>query len=995
MGINFYRGIAAVVIVSFSSAVIAFDAIDQSVIFPNVAQGHHGNNANECHKISSSQLAIFGTGIINGTGGAALDFCSINDGRGLSNKSCDNGVGGQRKCTITKRDFRGLSVNGSNAFLSSSGAGGGYNYCKADQQLTLGADGQNQFYNVSLYSACTLTLSATQKEYRFNNIEMGGGATLVLPAGDYWVDNFILNQNSKVILQGNVRIFINQNFTLNGAKFNENNTASALIFGYSNIQLNNGSVLNSRIYSDAKLSINNRATINGRVTSRYLVIDNGGQINDDATTSELQVHHFEFEYSASPLTCKAETMTVRACANADCSQQFTAPVTAQLSLDPNKNGDWFVNGVNSNLLTFNNGLATAALRYNVTAPLVTIGVSSSNPSFAANTLCRIGAGALNSASCTLAFADSGFIFDVPDKLANKPTTINISAVRKSNSSVECVPAFSDATKNVGFWSSYITPSSIPADWQQAITIKGSATLSSETVIGKTESSRTAIPLKFTKGVAAVEVNYPDAGKMELNARLDGIGDDKGLVMVGSDQFVSVPAGLCVKPTDANAHCASADMACDAYRKAGQTFGMTVQAMAWQSDNDSDFCIGNFTTPNYSDSSMTLASKVIAPTLASGARNGELGVEDYNHIAGMNNLNTINNQSISEVGVFQITANAKDNYLGSATHLNIPTAHSANLGRFVPDHFKVSKTFVTPACGNFSYMDQPFPMGMTISAENSADVLTKNYFPPFSFATATLVAENNNNGIDLQSRLSALPINSSSWKQGEAMVKVNYQANVSRVQPNVSANVYQDGPFELLDIGVQVLDHDPHPNNIHSYVAELDMDAASAGTCTDNCNAKKITNQTLRHGRMVMDNTYGPENQILAMPVRAEYWNVNHWALNSADNCTMTTYGLDSQLDVPSLGYHFDPDLVTGQSVRRSGGADKFQAGQFQLLWQTITTSGLPYRGQITAPLDAPKWLEWYWNWSGTAPTLMSEPRASAYFGRYRGNDKIIYWRDVN
>lgn len=46
---------------------------------------------------------------------------------------------------------------------------------------------------------------------------------------------------------------------------------------------------------------------------------------------------------------------------------------------------------------------------------MTIGVSSSIPSTIAgsDTLCRKGTGPLNTASCTLAFADSGFIFDVP------------------------------------------------------------------------------------------------------------------------------------------------------------------------------------------------------------------------------------------------------------------------------------------------------------------------------------------------------------------------------------------------------------------------------------------------------------------------------------------------------------------------------------------------------------------------------------------------------
>nr|WP_247651551.1 DUF6701 domain-containing protein [Shewanella oncorhynchi] len=1222
---------------------MAFDPIDQTVIFAKVAQGHHGDNSNVCHQISSAQLMINGNGIINGTGGARLDYCSSNDGSGLADNSCDNGSGGVRKCTIDGSDIRGLKLTGSNAFLSSSGAGGGYGSCNTGEQLTLGGNGQSQFSNVSLYSACTLTLSATQNEYRFNTIAIGGGASLVLPEGDYWVDSFTLNQDAKVILQGNVRIFIKQQFELNGSKFNENNAASALIIGYSNIQLNSDAVLNGRVYSDATLSLNNNSIINGRVTSRYLVMSSG-RINDyvpvlqcfndtfsqsalssdwvvsrssgtftpsirsgrlrlteaksDQSTASTyqrlfpgkanlveiqfdhyayggngadgiavvlsdasitpqpgafggplgygykpgingfaggwlgfgidefgnfsgeggssnvgqrrqsvavrgsgvgtsgynylrgacsngttntngsclspavdgnnvspahrykitidsqaanqsivkierntgsgfvtlvpafnaaaqngqaaipsdfllsltgstggsnnnheidnvqicalksnpigaQIDHFEFDHTGQGLTCNAETVTIRACANTSCSQLFTAPLSATLLPDSAADGVW----VGGNQVSFSGGTAQLQLRRN-TPGVVTLGVKGSNPTTKplSKTLCRIGNGGLSENNCSLTFADSGFVFDVPDKRANRPEQVLVKAVKKSDVTKQCVPSFQSQTKTLNFWSSYQTPSAPISP--KAVTINNTA-------IGTSSASPTAVNLLFdTNGQASISVNYPDAGKLQLDAKYTGTGDEQGLVMAGSDQFVSVPAGLCVKPVDASASCPSANMSCNAYRKAGQSFGMTVQVMAWEKDGDPDFCSGNLPTPNFSDAQMKLASKVVAPSIANGGLDGALGVASYSHSAQANNLNTISNQTISEVGVFQITAQASPNYLGTASSLNIPIGYSANIGRFVPDRFLVSNVSVIPACGGFSYMDQLFPMSMELSALNIAGDITKNYFPPFSLATAKLVGENNNNGVDLQSRLSALPIKADSWNQGVATVDASYQANFSRVTPNVATNLYQDGPFELLDIGVQLMDNDPRPNEIYSYVASPDMDAASTGTCT-NCNAKKISTQTLRHGRVVMDNTYGPETEILRMPTRAEYWNGSSWALNTADNCTTAVYALGSQVDNSALGYNFDPDLVAGQSVVRSGGTATFQAGQFELLWQAVTTSGLPYRGQVTAPLDVPTWLEWYWNWNGVSPTAVTEPRASAYFGRYRGHDKIIYWREVN
>ncbi|MGR6500815.1 DUF6701 domain-containing protein [Shewanella sp. Koi 1] len=696
-----------------------------------------------------------------------------------------------------------------------------------------------------------------------------------------------------------------------------------------------------------------------------------------------QIDHFEFDHTGQGLTCNPETVTIRACANASCSQLFTDPLAATLLPESASEGIW----IGGNQVSFSNGSTQLQLRRN-TPGVVTLGVKGSSPTTKplSKTLCRIGNGGLSENNCSLTFADSGFVFDVPDKRANRPEQVLVKAVKKSDVTKQCVPSFQSQTKTLNFWSSYHTPSAPISP--KAVTINNTA-------IGTSSASPTALNLLFdTNGQASISVNYPDAGKLQLDAQYIGSGNEQGLVMIGSDQFVSVPAGLCVKPVDASASCPSADMSCNAYRKAGQNFGMTVQAMAWEKDGDTDFCSGNLSTPNFSDQAMTLTSKVVAPNIASGGHDGALGVASYSHAIQANNLNSITNQTISEVGVFQIAAQASPNYLGAASSLNIPIGYSANIGRFVPDRFLVGDISVVPACGSFSYMDQPFPMSMSLKALNIGGAVTQNYFPPYSLATAKLVGENNNNGIDLQSRLSALPVNAASWVQGVATVDGAYRANLSRVTPNVTTNLYQDGPFELLDIGMQLMDNDPRPNGLFSYVASPDMDAATTGNCT-NCNAKKITTQILRHGRVVMDNTYGPETEILRMPTRAEYWNGANWVLNGDDSCTIATYGLGSQVDNAGLGYHFDPDLTTGQSINRSGATAAFQAGQFDLLWRALTSSGNLYRGQVTAPLDVPTWLEWYWNWNGVSPTSLSDPRASAFFGRYRGHDRIIYWREVN
>ncbi|MEI6859780.1 MAG: DUF6701 domain-containing protein, partial [Shewanella sp.] len=64
-------------------------------------------------------------------------------------------------------------------------------------------------------------------------------------------------------------------------------------------------------------------------------------------------------------------------------------------------------------------------------------------------------------------------------------------------------------------------------------------------------------------------------------------------------------------------------------------------------------------------------------------------------------------------------------------------------------------------------------------------------------------------------------------------------------------------------------------------------------------------------------------------------------------------------------------------------------------WQSEIASPTRYRGQVTAPLIVPDWLQWNWNWNGDSNGSLSDPRASAFFGVYRGHDKVISWREVN
>ncbi|WP_144212328.1 DUF6701 domain-containing protein [Shewanella donghaensis] len=702
----------------------------------------------------------------------------------------------------------------------------------------------------------------------------------------------------------------------------------------------------------------------------------------DSNPIGVVIDHFEFTHTGAALTCNAEPMTLKACANADCTQTVPDFVTATLSPATITAGGGWIGG---NVVGFSGGSTNLELRNN-TAGSVTVDVTGSTPGAKpfSTTLCSVAGSPPTAAQCTFNFADSGFIFEVPDKLANKPTgVINISAVEKDSETLECIPQFADVTKSVGFWSDYVEPSTVISGQNVSVTGSGAATN-----IGTSVGTRTPINLDFdNNGIAEIDVNYPDAGQMQLNARYDGSGDEVGLIMLGSDLFVSFPVGLCVNPVDTNASCAAGNSSCNVYKKAGDGFDLSIQGMAWESDGDVDFC-DNLSTPNYIHPGMTLTSELIAPK---PGEEGSLSLGNYDHNAATNNTNTIT-QSISEVGVFEFKVKPPSSYEGSSFY-DIPLASSGNIGRFVPDRFAISGVSVIAACTNFNYMDQPFQMAMNISAFNTGSEVTKNYKDSFAKATALLVGADSLDGDDKRNRLSSLPVTASSWIEGIATVDSSYMATLSRL-----AAPGKDGPFDSFDIGVIVEDNDNNHSGSNAdnnaFVANPDMNAATSGSCGSFCDAKQLSTQRFRHGRVVMDNTYGAEKDTLQMATRAEYWDGTNWMLNIEDSCSVVTPALATQIDDATLGYKYEPALVAGQAITRAGQSTSFANGEFTLLWNAVITGSTDYRGQVTAPLSVPTWLQWYWDWDATSSTTLYDPRASAFFGRYRGHDRIIYWREV-
>jgi MSHA biogenesis protein MshQ len=531
-------------------------------------------------------------------------------------------------------------------------------------------------------------------------------------------------------------------------------------------------------------------------------------------TSSL--HHVEIRHaSGSSVTCTPSTVTVMACQDAACATPYTGGVTGTLTATgAGMTVNWptgaaFTIAAGSSSVTENLQLTTVGS--------VVLGASGLTPSASSTTSCNFG-----SPSCTFSAADSGFIFDVPNHAAESVQTVSVSAVKKADNSLACVPAFASVSKSVTFKCAYTNPGTgtLP------VRVGDSALNSSNNTAAACDGSGRPVSLAFNaSGVASTSVQYADVGQLSLAASYAGSGSDAGLAMTGSDSFIAAPASFAFSGITA------------APIRAGLAFSATVAAR-----NSAGGTTPNFGRETVAES-VTLSFTRRAPTGA-GASNGS-----FSGSAGAfsNGAVTSDNLVWSEVGTGDLSATlASGSYLGSGLTATGTTGSAGAVGRFIPHHFDVT---VTPACGAFSYAGQPF--NVTVTAKNglASPGTTLNYdgsaaTTPTHAKTVTLL-DQPALGLGTLSNGSIAP---SAFTGGVAAATPSYDFTTKTTAPQAFA------------------------------LRAVDTDAVSSAGYAEG-------NTALRSGRLRLASAYGSEKAALAMPVRVEYWSGSAWLTNTADSCT--------------------------------------------------------------------------------------------------------------
>ncbi|EMK6689835.1 MSHA biogenesis protein MshQ [Vibrio cholerae] len=701
-----------------------------------------------------------------------------------------------------------------------------------------------------------------------------------------------------------------------------------------------------------------------------------------------QINHFRITLPQQALTCDVADVSVRACANSDCSNTFTDPVTAYLTPNslPSATGGW----VNGPTLTLNNGIGLTQLRRNE-AGTVDVGVSGSNPTAVAfnNTQCSYNGSDFSANNCTVNFLDSGFVVDVPNAYANQTVTGTIKAVRKDNASQQCLPSFGNVQKSVAFWSDYLEPSSGSSGFKVLpVVVNG-------TNVGQSANNAQPINLTFDQnGTAAFTVSYREAGNVALNARFTGSGDEQDLLLEGQASFIRVPKALVLNAKsfyNSDGQCPAANMSCNVFARADENFDLNIRAEAVVADpvDASD----DLTIHNYQQQNIALQHTLVQP---STGQSGVLGVNEYTHLLGGT---TTVAQKVSEVGVFDFSLVAPTHYLGldlASANLPIDVVSTGPIGRFIPAYFDVSPMTVTlaAACSTgaqpFTYLGQPFSYannpGLYLQPKSANNADTQNYLidpwwrynNQWNGRTYSDSANGVNLGFD---NLQTSPISRQALNNSGIIL--------------TGERVWYEKPVQLKEVFKAAFDLTLNASNLtdlDGVCYRLDATSPCLGFVFSNIDQT----MSLYWGKLVIQDVYGPETQALEQPIYVEHFTNNGFVRTIEDSCTAlpAITGFTLQSDPNNNGYTV---LTTGVAVPpqvlAEHSAANLNSGQRAI---RFSAPGAGARGVINSVLDLNAHnLLWLAEDKDGDNNFDQATQGRAQFGLYRGSDRVIWWRESN
>ncbi|MBA6343056.1 DUF3494 domain-containing protein [Colwellia sp. MB02u-10] len=713
-----------------------------------------------------------------------------------------------------------------------------------------------------------------------------------------------------------------------------------------------------------------------------------GTIGCIATPADIPaIHHYEIAHDGQGLTCDAESVLIKACLDESCSELSTEAVELELLADGAVISS--PSFVGSTDVLFNHSVVET-----LTFSLANTTIAAVNPLVCDDS---------NGTSCDMIFTDAGFRFlygasnstTLPNQTAGSVfgETLKLQAVQNSNG--VCTGLFTGNT-NVNLSQENLAPNGTSS---LSFSIDGNDIAKHPDV--------TPTELIFgTDSIATIPTpRYHDAGQIRLHANYDL----DGVTLFGSSNpFWVSPAELVVSAKLAANNLNGATATATPTHAAGESFTLTVSA----------FNSLGVITPNYSPGAMQLKLGRTGPTLTDSVDGNLTYAETSSLTASISPVFesvTLNNFSLgqsvytaaqySEVGLLNV--DLQDSNYGNAGI--VIDATDINIGRFIPDHFTQTvaehgafmaacnttttfaysgqKNAANDSMGTISYAINPI---FAITARNKQGAITQNY------------DEDNQDSANDYMKLSTAKISITAPTLDQVATGVD--SNKLPLTANMTAGILSQNDLtalptiDALPKGVlhyQLSEDDnffynrsaktrvvPFNSDINFSIATIiDTDTVKA-TSTVEASPSGVE---IRFGRLVLQNSFGPETSDLPQPMQIEHFTANGFIVSSDNNCV--SYDSDK---ITLSNISLDPALTGALPEPESPAATgNFLAGKTRTI--KLAAPGAGNQGKIGVLYEAYDWLKYDWNVNGVYD---DNPSAVASFGLFRGNDRIISWKEV-
>lgn len=675
------------------------------------------------------------------------------------------------------------------------------------------------------------------------------------------------------------------------------------------------------------------------------------------------IDHLRLQHPGTLVSCYAAGIEVIACLNADCSS--TANHDGQVTLQATPAAQWrgaaVVDSDNNNAqIALTQGRATLQLSKSEggTVDITAIGTSYPLATGALDLRCFVGDQPEN---CNILYNTAGFVFyeanqtslDLPPQISGVPFNSWLRAVETNTLTGAC-EARLEGSQEVHLGYECLNPGQCQP--RQAMTLAGSTINNS----GNNIVTQPTMLDFDANGYAPLDSNmYTDAGVVSLHASAtlseqpregNGIADPTVTLSGSSQSFV-------VKPNELRVVTPALSTTNDGFVAAGEAFVLQVQALNAHGRVTPNFGMENTPAqPEINFAGLILPENGVADSsLFSTGELSRVNDPDYGIAY------ETDTAAWQEAGTIRVLPALRGNdYLGAG---DIPLKTAADIGRFYPAYLELTQSELEDIClpgEPFTYLKQPGIWAfyeVTAKAENGN--VTANY-TPYDDDTDHLAA------IDLASATEAIATDrivapqSLAWENG--ILK------------------FQSEPDDVLVLrrGDGLSPEGPYPNT------QLSLSVTESVDPVDFIDDTLLNGSlNLRYGRLVLNDVSGPEDESLRVDANSEYWDGSRFVINVDDFCT--------KLEAPDVSIESanEPSFdITTMSVTSPLSGNVLLRNGLTRPEQSLLLSPSNELVEIEYCYQAPPWLRYDWQ---NTTSCESSPSALAFFGQYRGNDRIIFW----